>query len=218
VSRREPYLSSGFALLRAALYWGVWIACAVLVRRELKRNATAVSNEPRRLRIVSIIGLIAVALTMTFAAIDWLMSLTVDWTSSVYGPYFLSGALVSVFALLAVIGGLSISRQSSTTFTQNHLQAVGKLLLALVLFWAYLWYIQILAVWIGNLPREVGWYASHVRGGWRLVTLLLFLGHAVLPTLLLLFDSVRRSGRAMAFVGAWLLVMHYLDIFWLVMP
>ena len=221
VEARAPYLTSGFALARAVVYWLVWIGIGERVRtastaRDVEPNEETVS----RMRAVSAAGIPLVGLALTFAAFDWLMSLSPDWSSSIYAMYFFAGATVGALALLAVIGGIALRTGdgSRTNVTPETLQAVGTLLLTFVLLWAYVGYSQFLIIWIADVPSELGWYALRTRGGWGALGVVVLVGHFVLPLLALLLRAVKRSALAMMVLGGWMLVMHYLDVYWLVTP
>jgi hypothetical protein len=221
VAARAPYLITGFALVRVVLYWLVWIGVGELVRSaSIERDTEPNEETVARMRAVSAAGIPVVALALTFAAFDWLMSISPDWSSSIYALYFFAGASVGALALLAVTGGLALraANRAATTLAPDTLQALGKLLLTFVLFWAYVGYAQFLIIWIADVPREVQWYAVRARGGWGALGVLLLAGHFVLPVLALLLRVVKRSAVAMIVLGAWMLLMHYLDIYWLVAP
>jgi len=201
--------------VRAVAYWVTWVALAELLRRASLRQDAAPDDASaralaRRMRVVSAAGLPALALTLTFAAFDWMMSLSPTWSSTLYGVYAFAGDGVGALALLA------LAARTSLGVEQRH--ALAKLLFTFVLFWAYVAYSQYVVVWSGDLPHEVLWYVARLRGGWRALAALLVAGHFVLPALLLLLRAVKRSAFALAAVGAWLLAMHYVDVYWLLLP
>ena len=215
VEAKRAYLEVPFFVVRAAVYWITWIALAELLRRASLRQDGA-SDEAsahalaHRMRVLSAAGLPALALTLTFAAFDWMMSLSPAWSSTLYGVYVFAGGGVGALALLAVASPKSLGTE------QRH--ALAKLLLAFVLFWAYVAYSQYVVVWSADLPNEVGWYLARLRGGWRGVAALLVVGHLVLPAPLLFLRGVKRSAIALAALGAWLLAMHYVDVYWMLLP
>jgi hypothetical protein len=217
VAAKAAYLNVPFFIGRTIVYWIAWLAIGELVRRASLEDTTRGNAATRRLRVVSAIGVVVFALTITFAAIDWLMSLTPGWSSTVYAVYVYGGAQLSALALLAVLtqwrrdGALSV-------VNDQHIAALAKLMLTFVLFWVYMGYSQLIVVWSGDLPREVSWYVPRVHGWGGATGLALIFGHFALPFLVLLPGVIRRNGRAIAALGAWLLVMHWTDIFWLVVP
>jgi hypothetical protein len=219
VRARGAYLEPPFFAARAIVYWIVWLVLAELLRRASRRQ----DGDPdpavgARLRVVSAAGLPLVALTLTFASVDWMMSLSPAWSSSVYGVYYFAGAMVGALALLAVLASARRRTGASDAPTAEHLHALGKLTLTFVLFWMYIWFSQLLIVWIADIPREVPWYLARLRAGWNVLGAVVLTGAFAVPFLALLTRGVKRSGAALAAVGVWLLVAHYLDVYWLVAP
>jgi hypothetical protein len=155
---------------------------------------------------------------MTFAAIDWMMSLSPEWWSSVYGVYYFAGGMLSALALLAVLAWLRWLTGGDWSPTAEHLHALGKLTLAFVLFWGYIWYSQFFVIWIADIPHEAAWYIERLRGAWAALGLTVLTAGLVIPFLVLLFRLAKRSPAVMALLGAWLLCVHYLDVYWLIVP
>jgi hypothetical protein len=201
IDARSAYLNVPFFLARAAMYFVVWTSLAWL----LTGNTAAM-----RTRLGSAIGLPLLVLTASFAAFDWLMALSPTWYSTIYGLYVLTGGVVGALALLALVD----ARRSA----DERAPGLGAFLLTCVVFWAYLGFSQLLIVWIANIPEEITWYVPRLRGSWALVGLLLIAGHFAMPFLALLSYRGKRDPRMLAAVGAWLLVMHYVDVYWLVLP
>lgn len=220
VEAKRAYLNVPFFLVRAAIYFGVWSALSLCLHRwSIRQDREASVDFSRRQRALSAGGLPALALTLSFAAFDWLMSLSPAWSSPIYGVYYFAGAVVGALALLAVLA-LAFERAGLLTdvVAAEHYHALGKLLLTFVLFWTYIAFSQFFIVWIANVPAEVSWYLPRTRGSWGALALLLVLGHFALPFLLLLPRDAKRSPVVLASLGCWLLVMHYVDIYWLVLP
>jgi hypothetical protein len=216
---RAAYLSISLFVARSLVYWTVW-----LIIGESLRAAAAFQDRgggeraARRLRITSAAGLVALGVTMTFAAFDWMMSLTPDWWSTVYGVYWFAGGVTGALALLAVVALYDQRRGRLDALRPDHYQALGTLLLTFVLLWAYAGFSQYIVIWSGDLPREVTWYVARTQGGWGALALTLVFGTFAIPTLLLFFRPVKRSGRALAIIGSVLLVLHALDMLWVVVP
>src|SRR5581483_5465432 len=145
------------------------------------------------------------AITMTFAAFDWMMSLTPDWLSTIYGVYWFAGGLVGALALLALMVGYAPAGVEWPAVSDDELHSLGKLLLTFVLFWLYCGFSQYIVIWSGDLPNEVTWYIPRTHGGWGAIAALLVLGGFAIPFLLLLFVSVKRSRRALGMVAGLLL-------------
>lgn len=211
------YLNTPFFIARWVVYWMVWIGIEASLRRARGIEQSGnVEEASRRFRRVASAGLPLLAVTMTFAAFDWLMSLTPDWQSSIYGVYWFAGGMVAAFALLAVLVRLIGAPLPEPSPDDVH--ALGKLMLTFILFWVYIGFSQYIVIWSGDLPREVTWYARRASGGWALVAGLLIFGSFVFPFLLLLIRSIKRSASMLALIGAALLALHCIDSFWIVMP
>ncbi|HVX42115.1 MAG TPA: hypothetical protein VHB25_21320 [Gemmatimonadaceae bacterium] len=216
---RDParvYLNGPFFVVRWIVYWIAWLAIArgLHTARRIERQGE-VARAARRYRVVSCVGLVALAFTMTFAAIDWMMSLTPDWASTIYGVIWFAGGLVGALALLAVLASGSDATPAVPTADEHSL---GKLLVTFVLFWLYVSFAQYVVIWSGDVPEEVTWYAARTHGGWGVVAGVLVLFGFALPFVLLLLAPVKRSRRALAALGLLLLAMHYVDTFWMLAP
>ena len=217
---KSPYLNVPFLLIRAALYFLIWSVIALLYYRDSRRqDATGSYEVSARLRRLAGPAIIVLAVTQTFAAIDWIMSLTPHWYSTMFGVYFFAGAFVGFIALLSVIA-VAMRRAGllDTVISAEHLHDVGKFLFAFTAFWAYIAFSQFLLVWYANLPEETVWYKARLEGSWWSVSLFLMVGHFVTPFFYLMGRDVKRNGIPLAVGGAWLLAMHFLDLYWQVMP
>ena len=217
---KRPYLNEGFFLLRAALYFVVWSAIALWFLR-LSRRQDDVTDPAlaARLRRWSAPLLIPLALTHTFAAVDWLMSLDPRWYSTIYGVYSFSGSLVGAFAFLALATvWLRRAGPVPSAFSREHLHDLGKLLLTFTVFWAYIGFSQYFLIWYGNLPEETVFFRHRLEGSWGNASVFLAVGHFAAPFLFLLPRATKRNPVALSAVAVWLLLMHLLDVYWLVVP
>jgi hypothetical protein len=217
---QAPYLNVPFFLVRAAIYIGVWSTLGLVWSRASRRQDT--SGDPAisaRLRRWSGPALMALAVTQTFAAIDWVLSLQPHWYSTIFGVYFFAGSLVSFLALLALAAaGWSGTALLGSVVTREHLHDTGKLLFGFTCFWAYIAFSQFFLIWYANLPEETVWFRARLEGTWHGVSVLLAVGHFLIPFFFFMPRAVKRNGRALAVGAAWMLVMHYIDIYWQVMP
>lgn len=222
VQAKDGWLNLPFFVARAVVYLTVWCGLAfALARWSHRQDRRDGADAPPRERpvLLSGLGLLAFAFTLTFAAVDWLMSLQPEWTSTVFGVYWFAGGMVGALALLTLLAwGLERGGPLAGWVAPSHYHALGRLLLTFVVFWAYIAYAQGFLIWIANLPAEAGWYLARWEHGWSWVLWTLILGHFALPFFALLSRPLKRSGRAMAAVAVWLLAMHYVDVFWLVLP
>jgi hypothetical protein len=218
---KEAYLNVPFFLVRAVIYFVVWITLAYVLDAWTTRQQRLGDpyGEPRRFRIVSGPGLVLYGLTITFASIDWVMSLQPDWYSTIFPPLFATGQLLAgysfalVFMLLVVL-----PRLPGGAVAADVLNDLGNLLLTFVVLVTYLAFSQFLLIWIGNLPEEDVWYIPRLSDGWRGVALALAIFHFAVPFLLLLARAVKRNPQTLGFVAALILFMRLVDLDWQVLP
>lgn len=249
---RGAYLNVPFFVVRAAVYFAIWIVVGWLLERWTLRQVgegegggtagggggggvgapvvgKAVPGEEshrrrgvklaRRQRALSAVGLPVVAFVVTFAATDWVMSLDPEWYSTIFGVYYFSGSAVAIVALLVLLShGMQRRGYLRGEVTLSHYHALGKLLLVFVVFWAYIAFMQFLVIWIADIPREVEWYLIRSRGSWAVVATLLVVGHFLLPFFALLSWRLKRIPVLLAGVCGWVLALHLVDIYWLILP
>jgi hypothetical protein len=152
-------------------------------------------------------------------SVDWMMSIDPHWFSTIYGILFMGGQGLSAMAFtIAVIVLLARTEPMSRVVGPNHLHDLGKLLLAFVMLWAYFNFSQFLIIWSGNLPEEIPWYLARMKGGWEWVSIVLIVGHFALPYLLLLNRDLKRAGASVATIAVCIIVMRFVDLFWLIGP
>jgi hypothetical protein len=217
---KHTYLNAPFFLIRAAAYFAGWI----LIEWRLNHWSDAEDREggilPHdRMSRWSGAGLVFWGFSITFMAIDWVMSIDSHWYSTMFGMLFMAGqGLSSMAFLIALLVLLSHRRPLSDVLTPAHLHDLGKLLLANVMVWAYFSFSQWLIIWAGNLPKEIPWYLQRLSGGWQFVALALILGHFALPFALLLSRDLKRNYKLLAGVAVFILVMRFVDLYWLVAP
>jgi hypothetical protein len=159
------------------------------------------------------------AIAITFAAFDWLMSLNPTWYSTIFGVYFFAGSFLSALSILAIVtwqanlknlfgGGMNI----------EHTHSIGKLMLAFTCFWTYIAFSQLLLIWIAGLPEETPFYIDRFKPGWAWMGVVLIFFHFFVPFGALLSRSLKRNPQKLSIVAIWILCIHYVDIYWLVMP
>jgi hypothetical protein len=164
------------------------------------------------------VGLLVCGFTLTYASFDWLMSLEPAWYSTIYGLYVFAGGALSALGLLALLRHLARPAASTDDADAEQVGAAGRLLLTYAMFWAYVAFAQYLVIWIGDLPADVRWYLARTRGGWGALALVVLSGQFAIPFALLLSRAVNRRSRRVALIGAWLIAVHVLDVYWLVLP
>jgi hypothetical protein len=220
LGHKQPYLNVPFFLVRTVVYFAAWSGMALWFARESRRQDASGDPEiTRRMRRASAPSLVLFALTLTFAAFDWIMSLQPHWYSTIFGVYFFSGTMVAFFAFLAL---LTLKARSEGPLvgllSDEHQHDVGKLLFAFVAFWAYIGFSQFFLIWYGNIPEETAFFATRLAGSWKGATWLLAVGHFIVPFFFLLPRTIKRHRAALGAAAGWLLLMHLLDLHWLVLP
>jgi hypothetical protein len=220
LARKAAWLNPTFFTVRAAIYFAVWVLVSgLLIKWSARQDLTSDPAEERRMKATSAWGLALLGVTTSFAATDWLMSLDPHWTSTMFGVYFWAGSLVSsLAALVLLIVGFHGGGWLRDTISVDHLHDLGKLLFGFVIFWAYIAFCQYFLIWYADFPEEAHWYAARRIGIWNRVSWSLVFGHFVVPFVVLLFRGTRRSPFWLGVMTAWLLVFHYVDVYWLIMP
>ena len=210
------YLNSPFFYVRGIFYFVIWLGLAWLLRDD---GAAAASNPgPRNSsrQAVSAVGFVLYALTTTFAAVDWTMSLTPPCHSTVFGLLIGTGQALSALAGAIVCANALVPQVDAAMRRRFH--DLGNLSLALVLVWAYLAFMQFLIIWIEDLPDEIAPLLLRSRTSWSLLTWFLLVTHFALPFVLLLSRSAKRAPGVLAGIGALVLLACLADSFWLVVP
>lgn len=217
---KHAYLNMPFFVARQVIYFAIFSFVALRILR-LSRAQDEVGGltHLERLRNFAPGTLPFLALAVTFASFDWLMTLTPLWQSTIFGVYYFAGSFLAAFAVLTIVTVRSIGPGLYGSYvTTHHLHNLGKLLLAFTAFWAYIGFSQFLLIWIANLPEEAPWYAIRIEGAYRPLSIFLFLGHFVLPFFTLLSRDIKLKPRAMAAMATYILFMHLVDLYWLVWP
>ncbi len=220
VAGKAPFLNSSFFTTRAILYFVLWTAIAWYFARSSRRQDES-KDRAISLRLKRLAGpaLIVAALTQTFAAIDWVMSLDPEWYSTMFGVYWFAGSFVSFFAFLTLtVMGLKRWGLMKDVVSVEHYHDLGKMLFAFTVFWAYIGFSQYFLIWYGNLPEETIFFRHRLQGSWSSVSFLLAFGHFVVPFFFLMPRTVKRNARLLMIGAAWMLAMHLVDVTWLVMP
>lgn len=221
LEHKRAYLNLSSFTLRAAGYFLIWAGIGWLLRdASLAQDRDGDPRHTLRMRKWSAAGLLLFVFTFTFASFDWLMSLQPTWYSTIFGLYVYAGAFLASLAAqcLIVTGVRSSGSPLGAVISVDQQHNLGKLLLAFTAFWAYMAFSQYLLIWAGNLPEELTWIIVRSRGPWRPVGQLILIGQFLLPFFALLSRDLKRSPPALAAVAVWVLVIHYVDVYWVVMP
>lgn len=220
IAHRAPYLNESFFLIRAAAYFAIWtIFMLIEMRLSSRFDRRGDQKTVRRMRTVAGPALGLYALTMTFAAIDWGMSLEPEWSSTIFGVVFIVGQGLTTMAF-AMIASTWLGRRApfDRWMSEDHFHDLGKLMFTFVMLWAYVNYSQYLIIWSANLAEEAPFYLHRAQHGWQLVAIFLIVFHFVLPFLILLSRRVKRDPKQLALISIGLILLRWVDLLWLVNP
>lgn len=218
------YLNLPFFIGRAGLYFIIWLLLAFFTNRAIARRAVAAPGDPTGTgnQGLGAGGLILYILTMTFAAIDWVMSLQPFWSSSVFGLLTILAQIMTGIAfailILNLIPGLGLGKKWTSETTPIPFKDLGAMTVTFLMSWAYLAYFQLLIIWAGNLPHEVIWYVTRIQGGWSYVGIFVAIFQFALPFLILISGRARHNMRVLARLGGVLLFANLVNLFWTVKP
>ncbi len=206
---------------RAVIYFAVWLLLMFTFNVLSKQQDAKPEDRALRLRFKMLAGpgIILYVFVMTFASIDWVMSLSPHWASTIYGFLFVAGQLISSMALMiAVVVLLARTEPFASALQKRHLHDLGKLLLAFVMLWAYFDFSQLLIIWSGNQPEEISFYRTRLYGGWGVVAVIVLVFHFFVPFFLLLSQDVKRNAKVLPKIALWLIFMRLVDLFWMTRP
>ncbi|MBI5864730.1 MAG: quinol:cytochrome C oxidoreductase [Planctomycetes bacterium] len=218
--KKQAFLNPTFFTIRIAGYFIIWWWLVGFFRgNSIRQDETGDPGLTSAMQSRSALSMVLFALTTTFAAVDFLMTLDPLWFSTIFGVYFFSGGNVGFFSLLALtMCLLHRAGRAQKALSIEHFHDVGKLMFAFIVFWAYIGFSQYMLIWYANLPEETGWYLIRQEGSWKLMSLFLLLGHFVAPFLALVSRWPKRDPSTLIAAAAWMLLMHWFDMFWLVFP
>lgn len=220
LQHKALYLNVPFFIARTVFYFAVWNALVFIFERWTRRREQ--TGDPRytdKLRRMGALGLVIFGLTVTFAAMDWIMSIEPEWYSTIFAAMVAVGGMLAGFAFAVLVITLLSRRPPLSQVSSPQLfNDFGNLLIAFVMLWAYLAFSQYLLMWLGNLSEEIPWYVHRLRGGWENVALLIGIFYFVLPFMFLIMREVKRNVWTLAFVSAVLVVTRWLEVYWLIVP
>ena len=214
------YLNAPGFLVRALVYFVLWSGLAVFFyRNSVQQDQTGDIVHTGRMQWMSYPGIAIFALTCTFAAVDWNMSLDPHWFSTMFGVYYFAGCCIGMFALMSVLTLFGIqSGLFKGCVDQEHMHDLGKYTFAFTVFWAYIAFSQYFLIWYANIPEETMWFEHRLHGSWGTVGQVLVLGHFALPFLFLLPRTIKRHPKLMLLGAFWMLALHFVDLHWQIMP
>jgi hypothetical protein len=219
-TEKVMYLSSDWFTIRALVYLVCLSAIAVYYfKLSSRQDETGEVTLTERMQARSGPSVIAFSVITTFAAFDWLMSLSPMWFSTMFGVYIFAGSVLAAHAAIVVVTYLLQSKGAiRDEVTIEHYHDLGKLLFGFVTFWTYISFSQFMLIWYGNIPEETHWYYTRMQGPWEAVSYGLIFFHWLFPFLGLLSRHVRRRPTMVFGWAIYLLIMHFIDLYWIVMP
>jgi hypothetical protein len=220
---KEAYLNPTFFYIRAALYFAIWIGLGSTLagwsKKQDEAPAVIPGPEDRKFRVLSGPGIVLYMLTVTFMSVDWMMSLDPHWTSTIFGVLFVGSSGLSTLAFtIIILSRLSEAKPMSEMMSADRFHDFGKLMYAFVLLWAYFSVSQLIIVWSGNLPEEIPFYLRRFSGPWGWVSVVVLIGHFVIPFIFLLSRTIKRRPKLAARVALFILMMRAVEIAWLIAP
>lgn len=217
---KSGYLNISFFYIRSVIYLSVWTWLALSLRKKsLVQDSGHKDNHTKSFKKISAPGIILFSITITFASFDWMMSLDPHWFSTIFGVYIFSGSFLAFLCFLVIMLTSNRTKNSlSNIFTVEHYHDIGKLMIAFVIFWAYMAFSQYFLIWYANLPEENYWFLYRWENSWKFISLIIIFGHFVLPFIALITRAAKRSVMFLSIVAIWILVMHFIDLYWLVLP
>jgi hypothetical protein len=220
LQQKARFLNPSFFILRSVLYFAFWSLLAVLLNwLSLEQDRTGQKRIRKRFQMISGPGLGLLIISITFAAIDWVMSLEPEWMSTIFGLIFVAAWSLSALAFTIVMMSWLSKRAPMDRVAQpRHFHDWGNLLLALVMLWTYFAFSQYLIIWSGNLAEETTWYVARKHGGWGVIAIAIVILQFAFPFLTLLSRAAKKSSERLARLALLILIMRVLDVIWLIEP
>ena len=220
LSKKAGYLNSTFFIIRTAGYFIIWFFLArILHRYSIKQDENGSVELGNKMRRISAPGMILFAITLTFSSFDWIMSLDAHWYSTIFGVYIFGGSFLAVLSFITLMSQYMRSRGLLVdTITVEHYNDLGKYLFAFTIFWAYIAFSQYFLIWYANIPEETVWFQERWAGSWKTLSLVLIFGHFVIPFFILMPRSSKRNLVIMGIMTSLILVVHWVDLYWLIAP
>lgn len=216
----RTYLTVNGFIIRAAIYFAIWCALSFfLTKWSAEQDHPPMRDNSARFKALSGPGLILYGFTITFAVIDWIMSLDPSWISTIFGLSFLIGQVLAALCFAVVVERILFRyKPMSELLKPEQVHDHGKFMLTFIMMWAYFAFSQWLIIWAGNLPDEITWYMRRLNGGWGYIGLVLVLFHFAVPFVFLISRPFKRDITRLVWLAIWLLLMRYIDLFWIIEP
>ena len=221
LAHKQPFLNPTFWIILAVVYFVLWAMFSrFFFNNSVAQDSSGDVSLSHRMQRLAPIAIIIYAFSQSYGAIHWMMSLEPRWFSTMYPVYFFAATCCGYFSFqLICMYVLQRVGKCRDEITLEHYQDAGKLLFAFgIVFWAYIAFSQYMLIYYANIPEETGWYLTRQIGGWGVISLLLLVGHFIGPFVILVSKHPKRIKGMIMVIACWMLFMHYIDIYWLVMP
>ncbi len=220
IEAKAAYLNGPFFVVRVIVYAIIWVVLSNRLRAwSIKTDETGDRSYGRKARFFASFGIPFFALSLTFCAFDFLMSLDYRFFSTMWGVYyFASCALGAMSAIVLVTALLRTAGRLQGLVTEEHYHDMGKLMFGFTVFWAYISFSQYFLIWYSNIPEETMWFTARKELGWNWLFMVMCIGHFIAPFLILIFRGIKRNPKILAFMGVYMLVMIALDMAWIILP
>ena len=217
---KQPYLNGSACIVRAIVLFAIWITGARLLRKwSADQDATRSVEPTKKLRSLSGPGLVIYPVTVTFACVDWVMSMETDWYSTVFPMLVCVGQMLSALAFIILFLGWQARRSElAQILNAEGFHHLGNLLLTFTMLWAYLAYCQLIVIWSGDLPHEIGWYLHRIAGAWRWIAVGLLGFHFLAPFCFLLFRPIKSNPQFLVAIAAIIFLAHIVELWWMLAP
>lgn len=221
IQHKLPFLNKEFFLQRASGYFILWNIIAFYIYfTSTKHDITAEHDALKRLKnfTMSPMGVLLFT-SISFAGLDWLMSLDPHWYSTMYGVYTFAGSFLAFLGFLTfTLIRLQDQGYLKGVVSEEHYHDLGKYLFAFSVFYCYIAGAQFYFIWYSNIPEETIWYLHRWEGSWKIISVLLIIGKFFIPFFILIFRASKRNIRLLQVMSIWVIFMHYIDINFIVMP
>ena len=217
---KQVWLNQQFFTIRIIFYFAVWILLSqFFLRNSVSQDKSSDYSPTLKSEKYSALAMVLFALTINFAAFDLIMSLTPLWFSTIFGVYFFGASVMGFTAFITIaICRLQGLGKLKNEITVEHFHDLGKQMFSSVFFWGYVAFSQFMLMWYANIPEETIWYLPRMTTSWVNLSWILLFGHFFIPFLILLTREIKRTKTGLLIVAFWLIIMHYIDIYWLIMP
>ena len=217
---KVPFLNIPFFFIRMALYIWAWLFLAGrFFKFSVAQDESGDSSLTLILQKTAAYGILIYGMTQSFAFIDLVMSITPHWYSTIFGVYYFAGSTMSALIVISLTC-MFLRRYGflKDIITVEHYHDLGKLIYGFMIFWSYIAFSQFFLIWYANIPEETVFYKMHFTGSWNWIAILLCVGHFGIPFVGFMSRHIKRNLKTHCMMAIWLLFMHYVDMYWVIMP